>query len=171
VAAKPPERELKADRAMRLGLQNAFWLGFGGEFTDPVPAYMIGLDFGFPAGRSVRYHVVISYQTLSGQDGFRLNPLTVGYAIPAWNGAFSLEVEVLATILQGEAWFKNGFYTAALGSGLSGQVVLNYGLGFVAFAPLGFEVRYIYAHGKQDFGLRTGVGVNWPMTLTLGVEL
>ena len=57
----------------------------------------------------------------------------------------------------------------ALSAGLRSQVVVTYGIGWAAFAPIGFEARYAY--GVEDVGITAGSGFNWPLVLTLGVEL
>jgi hypothetical protein len=159
-----------AVRPFRLGLSNSFWLGFSGEISNPVPAYAVALDLGFPTGRRMRYHVEVGYQSLNGHDGLRFSPLTLGYGIPIPDVArgLRLEVEVLLDIVRAEVLFDDK-YVVSLSSGLRAQVVASYGVGFLAFAPLGFELRYAY--GIEDTGIRTGVGANWPFHLTLGVEL
>jgi hypothetical protein len=165
VETKPP---LAPTRGFRVGLSNSLFFGFAGDITNPEMAYGTAIDFGFPTGRAVRYHVDIGFENVNAFKGLKFSPLTLGYAIPVWNTDFQLEVEILVTIIQAEVLWKD-IYSIALGSGLRGQVVLTYGRAFVAFSPIGIEVRYAY--GDQDIGIRTGVGANWPIQLTVGVEL
>lgn len=157
-------------RPFRLGLSNAFWVGFSGALSNPVPAYSIGLDIGFPTGRRVRYHVEVGFQSLNGYDGLRFAPLTLGYGIPIpeVKRGLSLEVEILLDVIRAEVLFDDKF-AVALSSGLRAQLVASYGMGFVAFAPLGFELRYAY--GVEDTGITTGAGADWPFHLTVGLEL
>jgi hypothetical protein len=163
-----PVAPLEPSRGFRLGWTNSLLFGFAGGITNPEMAYGTAIDFGFPTGRAVRYHVDIGFENLNAFKGLKFSPLTLGYAIPVWNREFALEVEVLVTIIEAEVLWKD-LYSIALGSGLRGQVVLTYGRGFVGFSPIGIAVRYAY--GDQDIGIRTGVGANWPLQLTLGVEL
>lgn len=165
---RPPAPPVREARAFRLGVQSAFWFGFAGSIENPRPAYTVAADFGFPTGRRARWHVELGYQDLNGYTGLRINPFVLGYSIPILEEPFELEVEIVAAILQSEILWNDG-YSIALSSGLRAQVLAVYGPGFVAFAPLGFEIRYAY--GLQDIGIETGAGANWPLVLTLGVEL
>lgn len=157
-------------RPFRLGLSNAFWVGFSGEIANPIPAYAIGLDLAFPTGRRMRYHVEVGYQSLNGHDGLRFSPLTLGVGIPLpeIHSKWKVEIEILLDVVRAEVLFDDK-YVVSLSSGLRAQIVASYGVGFVAFAPLGFELRYAY--GIEDTGIRTGAGANWPFHLTVGVEL
>lgn len=156
------------DRGFRLGLQNSFFFGFAGKLHNPEPAYGLALDFGFPTGRSARWHVEIGYQDLNGYSGVKFNPFILGYTIPLLKTPLTLELEVIGAILQTEILFGNG-YAIALSAGMRAQLVAVYGIGYFAFAPLGFEIRYAY--GTEDIGIDTGAGANWPMMLIVGVEL
>jgi hypothetical protein len=162
------ERVIDRSRPFRFGVENGFFFGFGGKLKNPKPAYNIAADFAFPSGRAIRWHVEIGYQNLNGFTGFRVNPFIIGYTIPIIREPVHLEAEVIGAILQSEILFNNG-YAIALSSGLRAQIVLLYGPGYVAFAPLGFEIRYAY--GLQSIGIDTGVGANWPLMLTVGLEL
>ncbi|MCK6546018.1 hypothetical protein L6R52_09125 [Myxococcota bacterium] len=155
-------------RALRLGVQSTFWMGIGGRLDNPSPAYDLTADFGFPTGRTGRWHFELGYRDLNGWTGLRVNPFVLGFAIPVYEGDFHLEIEILAAIIQSEVLFGDGF-SIALSSGLRSQLVLVYGVGFAALAPIGFEIRYAY--GVQDIGIDTGVGANWPIALTVGLEL
>jgi hypothetical protein len=168
IAADEEEAVQPESRAFRFGATNAFFFGIGGKLSNPRPAYNLLGDFGFPSGRHMRWHVELGYENLSGFTGFRLNPFILGYEIPILREPVRLEVEVIASILQSEVLFNNG-YAIALSSGLKAQVVVVYGAAFAGFAPLGFEIRYAY--GLQSIGIDTGVGANWPLQLTVGVEL
>lgn len=173
-SALPGAAEARVDpdavRPFRLGVSNSFWVGFSGGIANPVPAYAVALDLGFPTGRRMRYHVEVGFQSLNGHDGLRFSPLTLGYSIPIPDVAQGLriEAEILLDVVRAEALFADK-YVISLSSGLRAQVVVSYGVTFAAFAPLGFEMRYAY--GVEDTGIRTGVGANWPFHLTLGVEL
>lgn len=166
------ERLVDVSRPFRLGVTNGFLFGFAGQIKNPKPAYAISADFGFPTGRAVRWHVELGYEDLNGYTGFRVSPLVLGYAIPILRkqtrDTIELEVEILATVIQSEILFNDGF-AISLSSGLRAQIVAVYGIGYAALAPLGFEVRYAY--GVQNVGIATGVGANWPLLLTVGVEL
>jgi len=164
-AVVAPER-----RPFRMGLTNEFWVGFSGPLSNPVPSYDLALEMSFPTGRRARYHVEIGFETLNGYDGIRVAPLTIGYAIPVpeLTQGLRVEVELLLDIVKAEVLFGDHF-AVALSSGLRAQVVASYGLGFVAFCPLGFQVRYAY--GVEDTGITTGGGADWPFMFTLGVEL
>lgn len=155
-------------RAFRLGATNAFFFGLGGKLKDPSPAYSVGLDFGFPTGRSAWWHLELGYENLNDYKGLKASPFVLGYTFDLYEGPVKLEVEVVAALLQTEVLFGDG-YAIALSAGLRGQLVLVYGIGWLGFAPLGFETRYAY--GLQNVGIATGVGVNWPMLLTVGMEL
>lgn len=157
-------------RPFRLGLTNAFWVGFTGPMSNPVPSYNLAMDLGFPTGRTMRYHVEIGFQSLNGHNGLRVAPLTLGYEaqLPEVNDKLHFSVEVLLSIVQAEVIFDRG-YAIALSSGLRAQVVMVYEPFFLAFCPLGFSVRYAY--GIEDTGIRTGAGADWPFTFTLGAEL
>jgi hypothetical protein len=168
VGTEPKAVPAESVRPFRLGVQNSFFFGFAGAIQNPQPAYTLTADFGFPTGRRARWHVELGYMDLNGYSGFRINPFVLGYTIPLMKKPVQLEVEVIAAILQSEILFNDGF-AIALSSGLRAQLVLVYGIGFVAFAPIGFEIRYAY--GLQDIGVDTGVGANWPLQLTIGVEL
>lgn len=174
VCALPHVAEARVDpaevRPFRLGLSNAFWVGFSGEIANPVPAYAVGLDLAFPTGRRMRYHVEIGYQSLNGYDGLRFAPLTLGIAIPLpeMSRSLDVEIEILVDVIRAELLFDDK-YALSLSSGVRAQLVASFGIGFVAFAPLGFEVRYAY--GVEDTAIRTGAGANWPFNLTVGVEL
>lgn len=162
--------ETESVRPFRLGLSNSFWVGFSGEISNPIPAYAVALDLGFPTGRRMRYHVEIGYQNLNGHDGLRFSPLTLGIAIPLPELArkVQVEIEILVDVVRAEVLFDDK-YVVSLSSGLRAQLVATYGVGFVALSPLGFELRYAY--GIEDTGIRIGAGANWPFHLTLGVEL
>ncbi|MFO0723392.1 MAG: hypothetical protein U1E65_06405 [Myxococcota bacterium] len=157
-------------RPFRLGLTNAFWVGFTGPLSNPVPAYNLGLDLGFPTGRTMRYHVEVGFENLNGHNGLKLAPLSIGYEaqLPEFNDKLHFSIEVMLMIVQAEVIFDRG-YAIALSSGLRAQVVMVYEPFFVAFSPLGFTVRYAY--GIQDTGIRTGAGGDWPFLLTIGAEL
>ena len=170
------EREIvssKGDvRPFRLGLVNAFNVGFGGELDNPSPSYHLGADLAFPTGRSMRYHLELTFQDLNGHTGLRFGPLTLGYEIPIRQDFLppdlALQVEVLLSVIQADVLFDAG-YTIALSSGLRAQLMLSYETFFFAFVPIGFELRYAY--GTQDVGIRTGLGANWPFYFVIGVEL
>lgn len=155
-------------RPFRLGVSSGFLFGFSGKLENPRPGFSIIGDFGVPVGRAMRWHLELGYEDLNGATGFRINPLVFGYSIPFYDGPVQLEAEVIAAILQSEILFNDGFSVAA-SSGLRGQIVMVYGIGYVALAPLGVEVRYAY--GLQNIGITTGSGLNWPLLLTLGLEL
>jgi hypothetical protein len=155
-------------RALRFGVQNAFFFGFAGKMKNPRPSYSIMADFGFPTGRRARWHVEVGYQDVNGYTGFRVNPFVLGYGVPVLRRPVYLEIEVVAGVIQSEILFNDGF-AIALSSGLRAQLVVVYGVGWAAFSPLGFEIRYAY--GVEDIGVETGVGANWPMLLTVGLEL
>lgn len=165
-----PAPAVEAIRPFRLGVSNAFLIGLAGEIKNPRPAYSLSADFGFPTGRAVRWHVELGYQDLNDHTGLRFSPLVLGYSIPLRLEGLpvDLEVEVLARVLGAEILFNDGF-AIALSSGLGAQLVAVYGIGYLAFAPLGFEVRYAY--GLERIGIDTGTGFNWPLQLTVGVEL
>jgi hypothetical protein len=162
------EAKPSSDRGFRLGVQNSFFIGFAGRFHNPEPAYSVALDFGFPTGRSATWHVEVGYLDLNGYTGLKFNPFLLGYTVPLLNKPVRLELEVVLAIVQTEVLFGNG-YAIALSSGLRSQLVLVYGIGWVGFSPLGFEIRYAY--GTEGIGIDTGAGANWPMMLTVGIEL
>lgn len=164
----PTTADEGGERGFRLGLQNSFLFGFAGKLKNPEPAYDIALDFGFPTGRIARWHVEIGYRDLNGYTGVKFNPFLLGFTIPLLKAPLTLEIEVIGAILQTEILFGNG-YAIALSTGLRAQLVAVYGIGYVAFAPLGFEIRYAY--GTEDIGIDTGAGANWPLMLVVGVEL
>lgn len=159
-------------RPFRLGLVNAFNVGFGGELDNPSSSYHLGADLAFPTGRSMRYHLELTFQDLNGHTGLRFAPLTLGYEIPIRQSflppSLSLTVEVLLSVIQADVLFDSG-YTIALSSGLRAAVMLSYDTFFFSLVPIGFELRYAY--GTQDVGIRTGLGANWPFYFVIGVEL
>ncbi len=159
-------------RPFRLGLVNAFNVGFGGQLDNPSPSYHLGLDFAFPTGRRMRYHFEIAFQDLNNYTGLRFSPITLGYEIPIEQQFLPrdwvLTAEVMLTLCQADVLFDDG-YAIALSSALRGQIILSYGMAFAALVPIGFEIRYAY--GKQDVGIRSGFGANWPFYLLIGVEL
>src|SRR5262249_33956488 len=134
---KTPEEEeyepsVRSDRAFRLGVQNAFFFGFAGKFHNPKPAYNIALDFGFPTGRSARWHVEVGYLDLNGYTGLKFNPFLLGYTIPIIKKPLKLELEIIAAILQSEVLFGDG-YAIALSAGMRAQLVAVYNIGWAAF--------------------------------------
>ncbi len=168
---EPVEEEIFEERVrpFRLGLQSNFFFGVGGALSNPRPEYTLALDFGFPTGRSARWHVEVGYEVLNGYNGVKFNPFLLGYTVPlVTDQPVRLEIEIIAAILQSEILFGDG-YMIALSSGLRAQLVAVYGIGWAAIAPIGFEIRYAY--GIEDIGIRTGAGVNWPFQLIVGIEL
>lgn len=163
------DEEEERVRPFRLGLQSNFFFGFAGKLQNARPEYNLALDFGFPTGRSARWHVEVGYELLNGYKGLKFNPFLLGYTIPlVKDQPVRLEIEVIAAILQSEILFGDG-YMIALSSGLRAQLVAVYGIGWAAIAPIGFEIRYAY--GVEDVGIETGVGANWPFQLIVGIEL
>ncbi|MCC7386263.1 MAG: hypothetical protein IT384_30750 [Deltaproteobacteria bacterium] len=160
------------ERAFRLGLINDFTMGIGGQLDNPSPAYRFAVDFAFPSGRAMRYHVLVGFQNLNGYDGVYFAPLTFGYEIPIRQKflppGVNMEVELVLLLLQAEAIFSDE-YSISLSSGFRPQLLLTYDMGYLALTFIGFEVRYAY--GVGDVGIKTGAGVNWPIHIALGVEL
>jgi len=177
-ADRSTEQEAEADvqrfraegraRGTRFGVSNAFYVGLGGDYANPKPAYAVGLDLGMPTSDTGRYHFEIDYYTVNDRPGVRFSPIGFGFGVPAFaQDQMALEVELLVSVLQLDV-FPTGKLTGAASSALKAQVVFAYDIFFVAAELVGVEVRYL--EGVVDVGGFGGVGANWPLRLTVGVE-
>lgn len=126
-------------------------------------------------GRMLRYHLTGALSLAGSATGLRLEPATLGFALPllARHG-WRLEVEPTA-MLANVTYLEGASSTAsvvALSAGADVRANLAYGHLFVALSPLGLDVRYAgidgsapkaraFAGGAATFRLRVFVGVEF----------
>ena len=126
-------------------------------------------------GGLLRYHLTGAASLTGSATGLRLEPATLGFAIPVLERPrWRLEVEptaMLANVTYLEA-SSSAASIVTLSAGADVRANLAYGHLFVALSPLGFDVRYAaidgsapkaraFAGGAATFRLRLFVGVEF----------
>ncbi|HQY59999.1 MAG: hypothetical protein IPQ09_02530 [Myxococcales bacterium] len=126
-------------------------------------------------GGLLRYHLTGAVSLAASATGLRVEPATLGFAIPLFTRPrWRLEVEPTA-MLANVTYLEGGSSAAsivALSAGADVRANLAYGHFFVALSPLGFDVRYAaidgsaakaraFAGGAATFRLRLFVGVEF----------
>lgn len=126
-------------------------------------------------GGLLRYHLSGMASLTGSATGLRLEPATLGFAIPVLDRPrWRLEIEPTA-MLANVTYLEGGSSAASvvtLSAGADVRANLAYGHLFVAVSPLGFDVRYAgidgsapkaraFAGGAATFRLRVFVGVEF----------
>ncbi len=139
-------------------------------------AHNLGAELSL--GRSYfRYHLTAAFAVAGGAGGgtgFRLEPATLGVAVPVLERArWRLEVEPTAMVVNvsylGAADAPGSI--VALSSGADLRANLAFGRLFVAASPLGFEVRYAAIDASQAKSHAfSGSAVTYRLRVFVGAE-
>ncbi len=150
-----------------------------GAVDDPLHgvstgAHHLGVELALGSGY-FRYHLTVAFSAATGATGLRVEPTTLGLAIPLLKKpAFRLEVEPTAMILNvsylGASDAPGSLATVSSGADVRANIAIGKHF-FVSASPLGFDVRYagIDASAAKAKGF-AGAAAYYRLRLVIGAE-
>lgn len=150
-----------------------------GAIDDPLHgvstgAHHLGVELALGSGY-FRYHLTFAFSAATGATGLRIEPTTLGLAIPLLKKpAFRLEVEPTAMILNvsylGASDAPGSLATVSSGADVRANLTIGKHF-FVSASPLGFDVRYagIDASAAKAKGF-AGAAAYYRLRLVIGAE-
>jgi hypothetical protein len=138
-------------------------IGVGGEFSNPAPSTVAGLELA-PALGALRWHLSVAFENLNRSNGARVDLLSWGvpFEVYTFGGKAHLEVE---PILGFPIEAVSG---AELYSDVEARVAVNFVMNrFYATATVvGIEARWLAVTGYSTVGF----GSDWPLRAGVGVQ-
>ncbi|MBI4700535.1 MAG: hypothetical protein HY744_05110 [Deltaproteobacteria bacterium] len=151
-------------------------IGVAGPLRNPEPAHVLGVELA--VGERIRFHLAFGYEHLNDNNGLHLDPAGVGFPLRvADTPDVRVEVEPVLTPLAIEWVYRTNagrfeeMHALLLSSAVCLQAVFGFGHGFVAFTPVGLEMRFFEheGHGSDSEAVTAGgAGLNWRLGLAGG---